>query len=50
MSRMNRNVLSFVTGALALVAAAGLAGMSFAQEAKPANAIVISLAEAIRRA
>ena len=43
-------MLSFVTGALALVAAAGLAGMSFAQEAKPANAVVISLAEAIHRA
>ena len=47
---MDRNVLSLVTGALALVTAAGLAGMSFAQEAKPANAVVISLAEAIHRA
>jgi outer membrane protein TolC len=47
---MHRHVLSFVTGALALVTAAGLPGMSFAQEAKPANAVVISLAEAIHRA
>jgi len=47
---MDRHVLSFVAGALALVTTAGFAGMSFAQEAKPAAAVVISVAEAIHRA
>ena len=43
-------MLSLIAGALTLVTTAGLAGMSFAQEANPANAVVISLAEAIHRA
>ncbi len=47
---MDRNLISFVAGALVLISAAGLAGTSFAQEAKPANAVVISLPEAIHRA
>src|SRR6202035_4543483 len=49
-SRMDRNLLSFVAGAVALISAGSLAGTSFAQEAKPASAVVISLAEAIHRA
>jgi outer membrane protein TolC len=50
MIRRDRNLLSFVAGALALLSAAGLAGTSFAQEAKQTNAVVISLSDAIRRA
>ena len=50
MSRMDRNLLACVAGALALLNAAGLAGTSLAQEAKPDSAIVISLSDAIHRA
>ena len=50
MSRMDRNLLNFVAGALALISADVHVGTSFAQEAKPASAVVISLAEAIHRA
>jgi outer membrane protein TolC len=50
MSRMDQNLLIFVAGALSLISAAGLAGISLAQEAKPASAVVISLSEAIHRA
>jgi outer membrane protein TolC len=50
MRRCDRNLLSLVAGALALVSAAGLSRASFAQEAKPAKSLVISLSDAIRRA
>jgi outer membrane protein TolC len=50
MRRYDRNLLSLVAGALALISAAGLAGTSFAQEVKPTSSVVISLSDAIRRA
>ncbi len=43
-------LLSFIAGALALISTFGSAGTSFAQEANPAGAAVISLSEAIHRA
>ena len=46
----DRNLLSLVAGALALIGAAVLAGTSFAQEVKPTSPVVISLSDAIRRA
>ncbi len=50
MRRRDRSLFSFVAGALALIGAAGLGGTSFAQEAKPASSLVISLSDAIHRA
>jgi outer membrane protein TolC len=50
MSRIDRNLLNLVAGALALISAAGFAATSFAQEVKTASPAVISLAEAIHRA
>lgn len=50
MRRCDRNLLSLVAGALALISAAGLAGTAFAQEVKPTSSVVISLSDAIRRA
>lgn len=47
---MDRNLLGFVVGVLFLVSLGGPAGKSFAQEAKPASVVVVSLAEAIHRA
>src|SRR5580658_198590 len=49
MRRHDRNLLSFVAGALALTSAA-LAGTSFAQELKTTSSVVVSLSEAIHRA
>ena len=46
----DRNLLSLVAGALALISTAGLAGTSLAQEVKPTSPVVISLSDAIRRA
>jgi len=50
MSRIDRNLLSLVAGALALISVAGFAATSFAQEVKTGSPAVISLAEAIHRA
>jgi outer membrane protein TolC len=50
MSRIDRNLLNLVAGALALISAAGFAATSFAQEVKTGSPAVISLAEAIHRA
>jgi len=50
MIRRDRNLLTLVARALALLSAAGLAGISFAQEAKQTDPVVISLSDAIRRA
>ncbi len=49
MNRRGRTLLGFGAGAFVLMSAAGLAGTSRAQEAKPGST-VISLSEAIRRA
>ena len=49
MSRIDRNLLNLVAGALALISAAGFAATSFAQEVTGSPA-VISLADAIHRA
>src|SRR5580700_5072254 len=50
MSRIDRNLLNLVAGALALISAAGFAATSFAQEVTAGSPAVISLAEAIHRA
>ncbi len=50
MRRRDRTLLHSVAGALALIGAASLGGTSFAQEAKPASSLVISLSDAIHRA